>query len=300
MRYLRYASLLAFLVIGMLMLNGCYFHRRVQQHEVGLRMSDGVSIDDVVGAGRYTAWSPWARLEIVDTSVRTTEWVGSDVWTSDRQPVVFTVTVSYSRSRENIHTIWNMFRLEAQSDAALERLVHSRIPRVIRNVSTTMSLYDMLGISENPEMGRTALTLAIFAQLEQELATAGIDLHDVGVNDISADPGYVEMLIQRAQAGVMVDLAAARTRELEEQLRQEQAQTRIDVEIARRNNQVMEEENRIFAESTEAFELERLRIIAGAIRPTDTIYFIPEGSSLSLILGGAAGIPLQQQVQPYQ
>jgi len=299
-RFITSAALFAMLLFGMATMTGCYFHRQVQQHELGLRMRDGVSIDDVVGAGRYTAWSPWARLERIDTSVKTTEWTGADVWTSDRQPVVFTITVSYSRSRENVRTLWDMFRLEAQDNDALEALVHSRIPRVIRNVSTTMSLYDMLGIAPptaddetapvaQRAMGREVLTQAIFDQLQRELATAGIDLHDVGVNDIAADPGYVAMLVERAQAGVRVDLAQARTRELQEQLVQEQAQTNIDIEIARRHNQVMAEENRLFLDAPEILELERLRIIASAIRPTDTIYFVPEGTSISMILQQAAG-----------
>lgn len=112
---------------------------------------------------------------------------------------------------------------------------------------------------------------------------------DVGVNDIGVDSEYANKLKEKAVSKVASELAEQKTKQLTEQIKQEQAQTNVDLEIARRKKLVSEEENKIYQLNPEAFELERLRLLKDVVGDNDKIYFVPQGTDINLILSGSAG-----------
>lgn len=142
--------------------------------------------------------------------------------------------------------------------------------------------------------GRGLLEQKMTALLAPELAECGIELLDVGINDIGVDDGYADKLKEKAVTKVASELAEQKTKQLVEQVKQEKAQTDVDLEIARRKNAVAEEENKIYKLNPEAFELERLRLLKDVIGNNDKMYFIPEGADINLVLSGTnyTGLPV--------
>lgn len=293
-------SLFFILLMFCMMLSGCYLHSRIESNEVGLKMDDGVTINEVVGSGRYTNWGWFSDLKVMDVSAKTIIWEDPDLWTADKQPVKFKISVTYARKRdkESVIKMWEMYNAEAKDDDALSLLVQSRIPRVAKAVTTSMTLDEMLGIGSSdgtkPNEGRSALQQKMTDLLLPELEECYIDLLDVGVNDIGVDDEYASKLKEKAVTQVASELAEQKTKQLEEQVKQEQAQTAVDLEIAKRKNLVAEEENKIYRLNQEAFELERLRLLKDVIGDNDKIYFIPEGADINLILSGGnyTGVPM--------
>lgn len=274
---------------------GCFWKKEIQTNEVGLVSVDGVSINDVVGAGRYTNWAYYAQLHKLDASAQTIQWEDPDLVTADKQPIGLSVSVTVRRPNndnpEAVKDMWNTYRSEAQDDGAFRAFVLNRIPRAAKAVTTRYTLNEMLGIEG--DAGRQVVTAALNDLLEEELSEAGIPLLDVGINNIVVDPDYLDRLKSKANAQAELELNQSRTLQLIEQLAQEQAQTQIDLEKAKRENAVNEENAKVYDASDRAYELERLRLLQGVIGDADKIYFVPEGADLTLILGGSGVVPIK-------
>ena len=237
-----------FVILGLLLVamlcSGCFIMSQVEENEVGIELGDGVSISRILNAGRYSNWGWFAELVRIDCSSKTVEWSDPDLWSADKQPLTFKVGVTYQRKRdpEAIKLMWVSYNQEARDDKALERQVLNRIPRVAKAVTTQFTLDQMLGIDRtSTDSGREAVSQRMFDLLEKELGEFGVRLLDVGVNDIGADPAYQAQLKEKAVAKIAVEVAAEKTKQLQEQLKQEVAQTNIELERASRDRQVQEE-----------------------------------------------------------
>jgi hypothetical protein len=274
----------------------------VNANEVGLQMGNGATIDSVVGSGRYTHLGWFSALQKVDVSAKTLIWEDTDLWTADKQPVKFKVSVTYARNRDkkSVMHMWEMYNSEAKDDKALSTLVSTRVPRVAKQVTTGMTLNEMIGIEEpsggadtakaaGGNEGRELLQQKLTELLTPELSEFDVTLLDIGVNDIGVDEEYANKLKEKAVSKVASELAEQKTKQLTEQVKQEQAQTNVDLEIAKRKNLVLAEENRIYETNSQAFELERLRLLKDVIGNNDKIYFVPQGADLNMILSGNAG-----------
>lgn len=279
---------------------GCYWKREVQTSQVGLKLNDGVTVSEVVGAGRYSESGWYAELVIIDVSAKTTPWTDPDLVTRDKQPIGLEVTVTYQRMRdkESITAMYSNYRSEALDDVALQNQVLSRIPGVAKDITTQFTLDQMLGVSsvtnETGELdpaGRAELTSRIFEALEPELAEVYVQLLDVRITNIAPDQQYLALLSEKARVALEKDVAAERTRLLDEQLKQEQAQTNIDLEKARRENLINEQMAQAYEESDRAYELRRLELLNGLFDEGDLVVFVPEGSNISTVINGAGGQP---------
>lgn len=296
-------TLVVLMVLIVSALSGCYLWKDVSANEVGIKLSSN-AIEGVVGAGKYSGGA-WKKLELMDVSAKTITWSDPDLWTADKQPVSFEITVTYARKSDadSVAGMWTKYNSQATDDAALETLVRSRIPRVAKQITTSMTLDGMLGIAsgdtvvtDNPEIiGREKLQQQMFDLLKNELSEFYVELLDVGVNNIAPDQTYADMLTQKAVSKLAVELAQQDTLKLQEQVKQEQAQTQVALEIADRNNQVREIENKIYVLNPQAYQLRYLELLKDVIGDQDKIYFIPQGADLNLYLTGGAttGIPIQ-------
>jgi hypothetical protein len=282
--------LIIILLVGAL--PGCYCNARVAESQVGLVMPDGVRVSDVVGPGRYTNLNYFADIETMDASAKTLVWEDPDLVTADKQPIGLTLGITYARKRDadSVSEMWRQYRSEAVSDEALAQQVHNRMARVAKAVTAKYTLDEMLGVAGSEATGRQVVAQDLFKLLEPELAEVKVVLLDVGVNNIVPSTEYLRLLEQKANAQVAVEVAKEETKRLNEQLEQEKAQTQIEVEKAKRQNQVNEELSKVYEQSPQYYELERLRLLKDVIGDSDKIYFIPEDGDLTLILGGGAPV----------
>ena len=280
-----------FLVLALLTISvlggGCYCNARIAESEVGLVMPDGVRVSDVVGPGLYTDAGFYSDIQSIDASAKTLVWDDPDLVTADKQPIGLALGVTYARMRDtdSVKQLWSQYRAEATDDVALEQQVFNRIARVAKSVTAKYTLNEMLGVSGAESTGRQVVTQDLFELLESELAEVKIQLLDVGINNISPSSDYLGLLEQKSNAQVAVEVAQEETKRLHEQLEQERAQTEIDIEKARRDNLVNEELSKVYEQSPQYFELERLRLLQDVVGDNDKMYFIPDGTDLTLILG---------------
>lgn len=285
-------ALVLMLVVMSFSLCSCYFNKTVESGEVGVRMNDGVQIDEVVGAGRYTNLGWYANMKTMDTSAKQVKLVINDVSTSDKQTVSIEILAEVARKsdEESVKTIWVNYNAAAKNDDQLITLVKDLMRSPVNKVSTTMTVDEMLGVDENSDKTRTTMETDIAALLRPVLETRGISLNTLNVTNIGVDPLYQAKLQEKSTAAIEIELAEQKAKQLEKQLEQEKAQTEIDLEKARRANLVAEEEAKVFEESPEAYELKRLELMKDMLDESDKIYFIPEGADITLFLGSEGGV----------
>lgn len=269
-------------------MTGCYWNATVQSDEVGLMMGDGVQISDVVGAGRYTDLGWYAELQTMDTSVKQVALTISDVSTSDKQTISVQVLAEVSRKNDadSVRNLWANYNSVARSDDQMIKLVQDLLRSPVNKISTQMTVDEMLGVDETSDKTRTTMEQDISTLLTPILEARGLKLHTFNVTNITVDPQYQEKLQEKSIAAIEIELAEQKAQQLAKQLEQEQAQTEIDLEKARRANLVAEEEAKVYAQSPEAYELKRLELLRGLLGDSDKVYFIPEGTDITLFLGG--------------
>jgi regulator of protease activity HflC (stomatin/prohibitin superfamily) len=281
------------LVVLSLLISGCYLPGTVDSSEVGLKITSG-KVEDVLEPGRYTDVGWYTSLATVDTSAKTTDWKDPDLVTRDKQPIGLTISVTYARNRDHksIKQMWTQYNTEARDDKALAAQVLKRVPGAAKDLTTRYSLDEMLGITPDAP-GRAIVTQALFDALEPELEEIGISLLNVTIGNIAPSEQYLNLLEEKANAQASTEVAREMTKQLEEQLKQEEAQTQIELEKARRQNEVNSELAKTYEQSPEYFELEKLRLMQGVIGGKDKLIFIPPGTDLSLLFSADGLVPLQ-------
>lgn len=282
---------LVLFVLVSVLLSGCYWNTEIDEAEVGLIMSDGVKVDRVAYAGRYTDMGRWATIVQVKTSNVSAVWEDPDLVTKDKQPIGFKVELSFARARdsESVITMWQKYRSEATDDNALTALVLARIPSIAKAITTKYSLDEMLGIGG--DIDRQQVESELYDMLAESLKEVGIELRSATIANIAPAQSYMNLLQEKANAAIRVEVAKETSKMLVEELAQEKAQTDIDLEKARRANLVAEEQAKVFEQSDRAYELERLSLLADLLGPSDKVYFVPEGADITLYLGAQ---PLQR------
>lgn len=296
MKILRVSILFLVLIF---VCTACFFRKEVQTSEVGLELTDGVSVSQVHEAGRYSSTSWYAELVVIDVSNKTVEWLDPALVTSDKQPISLKLRLIYSRCREEskIRGMFNNFRLEAFDDASLTTLVYTQVPSVAKTVTTKFTLDQMLGISEGDEaLDRQAVEAELFRLLEPELSNLYVCLLQVTIADIDPGEEYLASLTEKAQALIQREVAVAETETLRQKLEQEKAQTNIDLERARRENLVNEELAKAYELSPELVDIRKLELLGQVLDENDLVIYVPEGSDISNVLlgngtGGVLPIP---------
>jgi len=290
-------SMLVVLLLVALMSSGCYWQRQVEANEVGIKMDDGVKITAVVGPGRYTNMGFYADMKVVSINALTQTWSDPDLVTRDKQPIGFELSVTFARKSdsESVTKMWTLFNTEAKDDESLRQQVLARIPRVAKAITTKYTLDEMLGVSG--DAGREIVQQDMFDLLEGELKEVNVDLLDVGINNISPDETYLTLLREKANAQVAVEVSKEKTKQLKEQVLQEEAQTNVDIERARRSRLVAEEEAKIYEVNEEWYRLEYINRLGQVIGDNDKLWFFVEpGTDMTLLLDSSSSnvVPLER------
>lgn len=279
--------LVMLVVLLSLSMTGCYWRKEVEASEVGLVMDDGVKISRVVGPGRYNdLWSWYAALKVIDATAKTVAWEDPDLVTKDKQPIGLSVSVTYSRDRdpERAKHMWQFYNAESTSDELLQAQVIARIPRVAKAVTAQYTLDQMLGIAEG--FSRQDVQRAMRDMLIEELAEIDSLVLDVGINNISPSSDFMELLEEKANASVEREVAIEKAKTAVETLKEEKAQTEIEVEFARRNRLVAEEAAKIYELNDRWYELKRLEALGQVIGQNDKMWFVDPDLDLTMILSG--------------
>lgn len=289
---MRTARLLILALAGSVLLSGCYFQAEVESSEVGLVLPDGVTIGEIKGAGRYTSFGYYAELKKIDVSAQTLEWSDPDLVTRDLQPMGLKLQITYARDRDPraIELMWNQYRLQATNDDALVAMVLGRIPAAAKEITARYTLNELIGTSGNDQGGRSLVAKQLSDLLAPQLNEFGVALLDVGVTNIDPGQAYIKLLQEKANVALQKDIAEQRTAQLVEQLNQEKAQTQIALEIARRENDVVAAQNKVYEQSAQAYELERLRRLSEILGDNSTVYFVKDMADLNVVLGGGPAV----------
>jgi hypothetical protein len=135
---------------------------------------------------------------------------------------------------------------------------------------------------------------------------------NVIVNNIAIAPAYSAVLQEKAlltaqietelrrqdlikqQASNSILEQERRGAVLSEQVKAEQAQTNVQLEIATRAGKVIAAENLVYMTNDYAYELERLRLIQGILGDKSTVYFVPEGTDLTMLWNPNSITPIME------
>ena len=278
-----------------LTLTGCYWNEPVESHQVGLKMDNGVSIDQVVGPGRYSCGACWyAQLIRINASNITTTWADPSLVTRDKQPIGLTMALTFARKRDegSITALYNQYNAEAISDDALKTLVLSKVPGVAKTITTRYTLDQMLGVAEGESaVGREILAQEVTTLLQTELDQVYVDLAAVEIADIAVSPDFLAALNAKAQAQINMEVASEQTKLITEQLEQEKATTEIEIEKARRENLVNQEMAKAYEASPQLLQLRMLELTAQMLDEGDVVIYVPEGSDITSVLTQQPVIP---------
>jgi regulator of protease activity HflC (stomatin/prohibitin superfamily) len=281
-----------FIFVFMLLMTGCYgscVSIEIEANQRGIDLNDGVNPTKVLEPGRHSNSEVYASYEVIDVGVKTFDWNDPSLVTKDKQPIGLTLSVSVERptEQEALFSMFSNYKSAATDDGQLQALVFSRVPRVAKGVASSLSLDELLGRNEAQGL--------LFDALQVELKEFGVILRDVGISDIQVSAEYTAALEKKAASQIAADIARQDALKLEQELEREKRQTDIDLEKARRENQVAEEKAKVYNANPYALELERLRVMAEAIKDNDKMFFIPQGSNLNMFFtpdGGTSGTAL--------
>jgi regulator of protease activity HflC (stomatin/prohibitin superfamily) len=296
------------LIFGILMLSlflsGCYWNEDVRTDQVGAQI-DRNAVRACVGPGVYTDFGWFSDLRHISVSTLTFEVEDPEVATSDNQLVGIRVTIQAQRkgdcdSVRSFLSNWS----NLLNDDSLVQTIDANAREAIKNGTRGFTLTTLLN-------DRNGLALAITAQLEEDTAKYNVDIINVTIENVALDPAYAAILQQTAQLKAQEDFQLRRQSLVEqqaatdlferqqaqlvaaEQLKLEQAETLIQVEIAQREGEIVAASQQVYELNRQAFELRKLELMA-ELFGQGTVYFIPAGTDPNLFFGGFGGVvPVQ-------
>lgn len=287
-----------FIMVIALLMSGCYggcIPIEIASNQRGIDLPDGVNPSVVLEPGRHSNNAYYASYEVIDVGVKTFEWNDPSLVTKDKQPIGLTLSISIERPavQEKLFDMFSKYRGAALDDAQLQALVFSRVPRVAKGVASSLSLDELLGRNEAQGL--------LFEALQKELDEFGVSLKDVGISDIQVSAEYTAALEKKAASQIAADIAKQDALKLTQELEKEKRQTDIDLEVARRQNEVAIERAKVYETNPYALQLEQLRLMADAIKESDKMFFVPQGANLTMFFTPEGGLqPAVPQIVPTQ
>jgi len=295
--------MLLMIVMIALSASGCYLWKGVQTDEVGAKLIKN-QIVECVGAGVYSAPLRWfGKLKKVSVATLTFEVEDPEVATADNQLVGVKITIQARRLGDCESTtafLTNWTRL--LNDDILIQTIDATAREGIKNGTRGFTLMQLLD-------DRNGLANAISTQLKEDAGKYATDIVNVTIENISIAPEYAQVLQETAKLLAdekfqeqRQDLIAQQAETdlfekqqaqlvLAEQLLVEQAQTKVDVEIAEREGKKTLARQEVYLMNEKAFELEKLRLLAD-ILGDNVIYFMDEGTDLTLFMSDLTGTSL--------
>lgn len=297
-------------VVIMVASSGCYFWKSVDTDEVGAKVQAN-RVEACVPSGVYTTMRLFAKLKTVSVATLTFEVEDPEVATADNQLVGVKITIQARRMSDCESTtsfLTNWTRL--MSDDILIQTIDATAREGIKNGTREFTLTQLLN-------DRDGLANAISEQLSEDTAKYSTEIVNVTIENIALAPEYADQLQKTAQLKAEEDFQIRRQGLIEiqaatdlfereqaqlvlvEQLKVEEAQTSVDVEIATREGKMTLAKQEVYLLNEKAFELEKLMLLAD-ILGDNVVYFLPEGTDLTLFMSELTGVSapvLAEQLQ---
>lgn len=288
-------AFLSLIVLAVSLLTGCVFGETVGSDQVGAIL-DGGRIVRTVGPGVEWDFGLYSDLKTYSASTMLFEVNDASVATKDTQLVGVLITVQVRRIGDsnavtNFLTRW----LPLTKDDQLQNTVASTVSQSIKVGTRSMMLEQLLN-------DRNTMAALIKEDLSSSAAVYSVEVIDVTVKDVALDPAYMAILQQKANLTAQTEAALreqdlikqqasnARLQQdqntvvLQAQLLKEQAQTAVDVEIATREGKKITAANEVYSLNPQALQLELAKVTRDTLSNKSVLYFIPQGTSLSLLL----------------
>lgn len=294
---------LVVLLIVVLLLSGCYINNEVDANEVGIKMYAG-EIKGCVGPGVHTDMGWFADLKEISSATVKLNVGDPEVATQDNQLVGVEITIQARRltdcdSARNILTNWPSLT----DDQALIETIDATAREGIKVGTRSFTLTQLLD-------DRNSLATKIQDSLEGDASVYSVEIVNVIVNNIAIDPSYAEQLKTKALLTAQIETELRRqdlikqtasnnileqerrTAVLGEQVKAEQAQTAVQLEIATRAGKMIAAENQVYVTNQYAFELEKLRLLKEILSDKAAFYFIPTGTDITMLWNPGSVVPI--------
>jgi uncharacterized membrane protein YqiK len=261
-------------------------------------------IKDCVGPGVHTDMGWFADLKEISSSTITFNVSDPEVATKDNQLVGVAITIQAHRrtdcdSARNILTNWPSL----VQDESLINTISATAKEGIKVGTRSFTLTELLD-------DRNGLASKIIESLTVDSTVYSVDIVNVTIENIAIDPSYAEILKQKALLTAQTETELRRqdlikqtasnnileqerrTAVLNEQLTAEQAETSVQLEIATRSGKRVAAENAVYLTNERAYNLEQLRLIKSIFGDKATVYFIPEGTDLTMLWNPNSLVPI--------
>jgi hypothetical protein len=287
-------------------MSGCVLNEQVSTNERAMWV-DGGNATECVGPGIYTNLSTF--IDLVQIRNDTMNFVISDpeVATSKSQLVGVEVAVQVRRRTDcdSMRGILTNYPAIRDDDNAVLSLITPSVAEGMKNGVRKFTLDELLS-------DRNGLSDSIRESLEADANKFYLEVIGLQVKNVALAPEYAKLLQETANLTAQRDLklkeqdvikqTAAnsqfeqeqRALTLSKQLDAEKKQTEIEVEIATREGKKTEASQKVYAQNSQAFELEKLRLMQKMFSDK-TIYFLPMGTDLSLLWGNNSVVPVPAQ-----
>lgn len=283
-------KLIALVLLAAVLLTGCYWNDEVQTHEVGAQMEKN-AIRACVGPGVYTDLGYFADIKRYSVATLTFEVEDPEVATADNQLVGVRITIQ-ARRMADCDSVKAFFSNWANliDDNKLQETIDATTREGLKNGARQFTLTQLLN-------DRNGLADAIIKQVSLDAGEYHTEIVNVTIENIAIAPEYATVLQQTAKLKADQDYQERRQSLIEqqaktdlferqqkqlvlaEQLKVEQAQTNVEVEIAKRAGQKVAAANQVYIDNPAAYTLEQLRIMQQMFGE-GTVYFIPVGTDL--------------------
>lgn len=291
--------ILILLVISLLA-SACYVNSEVEANEVAVILEQN-EIKDVVGPGVYTDMGWWADIKTVKVDTVTFSVEDPEVLTSDSQPVGVKITIQARRQASdeaviNLFTNWSSLVNTDNLVLTISATAREGLKNGVHEFTLPQLLSDRSGLAD-----------AIKGQINLDAAKYNAEIINVTIENITVDPTYLQTLNETAQFTAQInkekqrqelikqqtqtDILASEQQALaaQAQVLAEQAETEVQVEIARRQGEIVAAANEVYLNNPAAFDLERLRLLA-QIYGDKTMFISPD---TNLFINPGQFVPVQ-------
>lgn len=293
-------SLLVLLVL--VFQTGCYFNEEVESNQIAVKLYKNQieSIADKPG-GVYSAVTCfYCDIRAVDIDTQTFSVEDPSVLTSDNQEVSVKITIQARRksdnaSIKNLLTNWSLLANNDQFRSTISATALQGMKNGVRD-------FTLQGLLDD----RTGLSNKVKEHLQANADKYSAEIVAVTIENIGPSEEYMKILSDTANLKAQTDQAKRkqdlinqnaansileqqqRVNVANEQVKAEQAETNVQVEIAKRQGEVIAAQNSVYSLNPQAFELKRLELLKDVLN-NKTIMFIPEGTDLNTFINGLTG-----------
>jgi uncharacterized membrane protein YqiK len=291
------------LLIVAFILSGCYWNKEIDANEIGVEMNAG-KIKGCVGPGVHSAWGWFDDLKPISSATVKVTVGDPEVATQDNQLVGVEITIQARRmtdcdSARNILTNWNALVDDQALIDTIDATAREGIKVGTRSFTLTQLLDDRNGLAQKIE-----------DSLVGDADFYSVTIVNVIVNNIAIDPSYAEQLKTKALLTAQIETELRRqdlikqtasnnileqerrSAVLQEQVKAEEAQTNVQMEIANRNGKIIAAQNQVYVTNQYAFDLEKLRLMKEILGDKSTFYFIPEGTDITMLWSPNSVVPV--------